>query len=76
VAANNPEAIARLQCPCGKNIRHRRSCRFRMGKSLRGTSLSRLSHDSPATPLVRPLPQPNPKGATHETDSQPRGASL
>lgn len=33
VAANNPEAMVSLSCPCGKPIRHRGSCWYRMGKS-------------------------------------------
>ena len=39
VAANNPDALANLNCPCGKPIRHRGSCAHRMAKHLRGKAL-------------------------------------
>lgn len=29
VAANNPDLIANLECPCGRSIRHRGSCWYR-----------------------------------------------
>jgi transposase-like protein len=41
VAANNPEVMARLECPCGKNIRHRGSCEWRNRKHLRLARLAR-----------------------------------
>jgi transposase-like protein len=41
VAANNPQAIERLQCYCGKNIRHRGTCRFRLAKSLKSKRTQR-----------------------------------
>jgi transposase-like protein len=40
VAANNPEAINSLTCPCGRPIRHRGSCSFRMGKMQRSLQMA------------------------------------
>lgn len=39
VAANNPEAMLRLSCACGKPIRHRGTCAYRLGLKKRAMNL-------------------------------------
>lgn len=40
VAANNPEAMAQFNCPCGKPIRHRGTCAHRLAKHLRAVKMA------------------------------------
>jgi hypothetical protein len=41
VAANNPEAIAGLSCACGKPIRHRGTCWYRLGIQQKAVRLTK-----------------------------------
>jgi len=41
VAANNPQAFESLQCPCGRPMRHRGSCSYRLGRHLAAQRLAR-----------------------------------
>lgn len=45
VAANNPDAIANLSCACGKPIRHRGSCWYRMGLQKKASRLRQTERE-------------------------------